>query len=151
MRELTALAVVGDAQHQAQQTLGVLALLEQHLGVARQAQEEAEGGQGVGGDGRHGLHRGGRRRGRRRLRLLLVDGRRLGGDGLGRLVHQLARLLDGHPLELVTVLGLLLRRGGNHWGADLLAREKLGSVSKKVIKAADWKLNNKGKMLTEPD
>lgn len=114
---LTALSIVCDAQHQAQQTLGVLPLLQQHLCIAGQAQEQAEGRQRVGRDGGHGLHRGGWWRGR--LRLLLVDGWRLGGDGFWCLVHQLARLLDSYPLKLVAVLGLLLCGRGHHRGADL--------------------------------
>ena len=116
---LTSLPVVGDSQDEPQQTLGVLPLLQQHLGVAVQPQEEAERRQRVGGDGRHGLHRGGGGGGggRLALQLLLVDGRGRGlrRDGLGRFVHQLPRLLDGHPLKLVAVLGLLQRGGGHDW------------------------------------
>lgn len=85
---LTALSIISDSQHQAQQTLGVLPLLQQHLSIPWEAQEEPERCQGVGRDGRHGLHRGRMRRGR--LRMLLVDGWRVSGDGLGGLIHQLA-------------------------------------------------------------
>ena len=38
----TSLAVIGDAEHETQQTLRLASLLQQHVGVARQPQEDAE-------------------------------------------------------------------------------------------------------------
>lgn len=115
---LTALSIVCDTQHQAQQTLRMLPFLQQHLCISWQAQKQAKGRKWVSRDGGHGLHRG-----RWRwwwLGLLLVDGWWLGGNGLWRLIHQLAWLLNGYPLKLVTVLGLLLCGGGHHRSTDLL-------------------------------
>lgn len=114
----TAFSIICDPQHQAQQTLGVLPFFQQHLCITWQPQKQAKGCQRVSRDWWHGLYWG-RGGGGGGLGLLLVDGRWLSSNGLRRLIHQLARLLNGYPLKLVTVLGLLLCGGGHHWGADL--------------------------------
>ena len=75
VRWRTAVAVVGDAEHEPQQTLGAPPLHQQHLGVAGQAEEEAERDEGV------GRHRRDRtpapRPARRRRRLRRRDEHRL--------------------------------------------------------------------------
>lgn len=52
-QDVGALAVVAHAERQAQQALGLLGVAQEDLGVARQAQEQSEGREGV------GRHRGG--------------------------------------------------------------------------------------------
>ena len=53
----TSLAVVRHSEHESEETLGMSAFLQQHLRVAGQSQKEAEGDEGVRGDGGEGGRR----------------------------------------------------------------------------------------------